>query len=189
MAEKQPKLTPNRQRIAEAILFMIARAEPKKRVMTQYDLVKALWLADTWHLTKYGRPITYDNYVAMEHGPVPSEAFDMLKPDYQGDEHFEVWPLWLVSPYRGRAYAYYSPQRPFNSAKLSQSEIHELTEAQDLVWTMGFEGTRDFTHKHPAYVAAWREGESRKSFPMDYMMLLDQDEEAFTDIVFASKHQ
>src|SRR6266446_7375344 len=72
---------PNQGRIVEAILFIFAEACERKIAVTQYDIVKSLFLADRAHLNKYGRPITFDNYVAMEHGPVPSTAYNFLKED------------------------------------------------------------------------------------------------------------
>jgi hypothetical protein len=46
------KLKPNTDKIIEAILYLITRSDQKKRVVTQCDIVKAFWLADTWHLEK-----------------------------------------------------------------------------------------------------------------------------------------
>jgi len=38
-----------------------------------------LYFADQCHLIKYGRFITGDRYVAMKHGPVPSDTYDLFK--------------------------------------------------------------------------------------------------------------
>jgi uncharacterized phage-associated protein len=38
-----------------------------------------MYFADRKHLEKYGRFICGDSYVAMKHGPVPSEIYDILK--------------------------------------------------------------------------------------------------------------
>ncbi|MEK7187832.1 MAG: Panacea domain-containing protein [Patescibacteria group bacterium] len=39
--------------------------------------IKLIWLADRYHLRRYGRPISNDNYLAMEYGPVGSSAKDI----------------------------------------------------------------------------------------------------------------
>lgn len=177
------KLTPRKDKIIESILYLITRGDKRKRVSTQYDIVKTIWFADTWHLEKYGRPVTFDNYVAMENGPVPSATYDILK----SKENRES--LWWCAPYKGKANAYYNAQRPFNSEKLSESELKELSEAQDLVWSLGFGDTKDVTHTHPAYQNAWvPDDPRRKSFPMDYSLLVDGDEELLEDLIFASTH-
>ncbi|PKN63272.1 MAG: hypothetical protein CVU57_20420 [Deltaproteobacteria bacterium HGW-Deltaproteobacteria-15] len=44
-----------------------------------HKIFKVLYFADQKHLARYGRPISGDYYVAMEHGPVPSSIYDILK--------------------------------------------------------------------------------------------------------------
>ncbi len=39
--------------------------------------IKLIFLADRYHLRKYGRLITNDNYCAMQYGPVPSRTKDI----------------------------------------------------------------------------------------------------------------
>jgi hypothetical protein len=41
--------------------------------------LKLIWLADRYHIRKYGRPITFDSYLAMKLGPVPSGAKDLAQ--------------------------------------------------------------------------------------------------------------
>lgn len=41
--------------------------------------LKLLFFADRFHLRKYGRPITNDEYFAMGYGPVPSGAKDLAE--------------------------------------------------------------------------------------------------------------
>lgn len=42
--------------------------------ISKLDVLKLIFLADRYHLRKYGRAITGDDYWAMELGPVPSVA-------------------------------------------------------------------------------------------------------------------
>src|SRR5436189_4235490 len=74
-------LKPNVQRIVAAISLIIDEAREAGQPITQYDIVKSLFLADRSSLNKYGRPITFDNYAAMKDGPVPSLAYNFLKED------------------------------------------------------------------------------------------------------------
>ena len=66
---KMARLQPNKQKILESVLFLIELAEKETYHPTQYELVKSIFIADFHHLKKYGRPITFDNYSAMELGP------------------------------------------------------------------------------------------------------------------------
>lgn len=44
-----------------------------------YSLLKILYFAECKHLMQYGRSITGDRIIALEHGPVPSFAYDKVK--------------------------------------------------------------------------------------------------------------
>ena len=44
-----------------------------------YAILKILYDADKLHLSKYGRFINGDCYVAMKNGPVPSQTYDIIK--------------------------------------------------------------------------------------------------------------
>lgn len=52
-----------------------------------HKLCKILYFADQKHLSKYGRSITGDTYIAMQYGPVPSCVDDILKA-LRGDSFF-----------------------------------------------------------------------------------------------------
>jgi uncharacterized phage-associated protein len=57
---------------------------------TFHTISKVIYFADKLHLERYGRLICGDSYVAMKHGPVPSEIYDMMK-DVRGDGFSEHW--------------------------------------------------------------------------------------------------
>jgi uncharacterized phage-associated protein len=45
----------------------------------KHKLFKILYFADQKHLTRYGRPVIGDDYIAMSNGPVPSTLYDAVK--------------------------------------------------------------------------------------------------------------
>jgi len=50
-------------------------------------LLKLMYLADRAMLTRHGKPVTYDRWVRMKHGPVLSATYDLIKgspPGYWG---------------------------------------------------------------------------------------------------------
>jgi uncharacterized phage-associated protein len=59
----------------EAILYIAQKVDDP----TFHRISKIMYFADRKHLEKYGRFICGDSYVAMKHGPVPSEIYDILK--------------------------------------------------------------------------------------------------------------
>ena len=56
----------------------------------KYSLLKILYFAEQNHLSKYGRPITGDNIIAMDFGPVPSISYNEIKYSKINPEFFEI---------------------------------------------------------------------------------------------------
>lgn len=65
------------ERIIEAFAYIAERAPVHKKNM--YNVLKVFYLADKLHMEKFGRFIFDDNYSAMQRGPVPSTAYDLIK--------------------------------------------------------------------------------------------------------------
>jgi uncharacterized phage-associated protein len=72
-------------KVVEAVLFVTQRIPNP----TLHSISKVLYYADKMHLSRYGRPISGDRYIAMKHGPVPSAAYDILK-TLRGDSPFPL---------------------------------------------------------------------------------------------------
>jgi uncharacterized phage-associated protein len=64
--------------IIEAIHYLLKKLEKADKI----KLVKLIYLADKYHLIRYGRTITNDDYYAMEHGPVGATVKDVLSFDH-----------------------------------------------------------------------------------------------------------
>lgn len=190
--KRAPRLEPQRRKILEAILLLIEDAKAAGDKLTQYDIVKSLFIADSEHLNAYGRPITFDNFVAMKFGPVPSESYDMLKPAYPWAERLGMASApFQRQPAGGTSFHYVNAERAPDLRVLSRSDVAALRAARLQVKKLGFGGVRDLTHDHPAYVAAWRPNESEsKAFDMDYRMLLDgrPDDGLIRELADASRH-
>jgi len=71
----------DRQKAIETILYLANRvSEP-----TVLRILKLLYLADKLHLSRHGRFILRDRYVAMAFGPVASNTYDLMKEPAIGD--------------------------------------------------------------------------------------------------------
>lgn len=68
----------------QSVLY-IAREIGAKKDM--HKIFKTLYFADREHLSRYGRSITGDTYIAMQFGPVPSKIDDIFKA-VRGDSYF-----------------------------------------------------------------------------------------------------
>lgn len=184
-----PDLTPNNSKILEAILLVLEKAEATGKSATQFDIAKTIFLGDLRHLQIYGRPITFDNFFAMEFGPVPSRTYDMLKPGFNWSSLSLERAPWRVRNVDSKTKEFSRPSRSANKRKLSESEISLIEQAFLDVKAMGFKKTSDFTHTLEAYKKAWDARGNLATKKMDLRLLLpDFDSEMIADLEFASKY-
>lgn len=184
------KTKPNVQKIVESILAAVRFGVASGAMVTQYDIVKTIFLADKTHLNKYGRPITFDRYVAMYHGPVPSCTYDFLKEKADAQRAYGAPFPWKRDRVNANTFSYHSPQREVDENRLSPSDIEELEAAFKLVKSLGFKQVRKLTHDDPAYIEAWRdEGGPNAAYPMAYGLLFEQPDFARAkEVAFFSEH-
>lgn len=170
------EMKPNVDRIVAALFFVMAEAKRRGRSVSQYDLVKTLFLADRAHLNEWGRPVTYDNYCAMLHGPVPSLAYDLLKGNEKALRDHRLHGLpWKSVPYIKSTRHFVASDDAFDPQDfLSDSDIEALRNALGVVHSLGFGQIRRLTHEDPAYVDAWREDGGRAAYAMKLGLLFDE---------------
>ena len=127
--------------------------------LTKLKAAKLLYLADQYHLYRHGRPITGDRYIAMDLGPVPEDAFQLisrlLEPT-EVDDASRRRALELLVVYRGvfRRYPILRARRAPDLDVFSDSEIEALDAT---IQTHGHTPARalvDLTHEHRAYKKA-----------------------------------
>jgi len=66
----------DQRKALHALLFVVTHL-PKPANM--YNVLKCLYYADRKHLQEYGRQIYGETFYALEHGPVPQAAYDIVK--------------------------------------------------------------------------------------------------------------
>jgi uncharacterized phage-associated protein len=131
----------------EALLFVAGRIPDP----TLHSLSKVFFHADKMHLSRYGRPITGDYYVAMKHGPVPSATYDILK-TIRGDARFPLprrahGALVVVNNHS------VVPSRAADESVLSKSELECLAESAAEHGSKSFNQCTAESHG-PAWTAA-----------------------------------
>ena len=67
----------NKQKSIEAVLYLISKSG--KNSYDLYKIIKMIFEADKYHLNNYMRPVTGDNFFAMNCGIVPSSIYDLCK--------------------------------------------------------------------------------------------------------------
>ena len=129
--------------------------------MSYLRLLKLLYIADRESLKETGQPITGDHVVAMEHGPVLSSVFNLIKGEHSDWGH---WSRFLQrSGYRLKLIL-----DPGNG-KLSKYEIAKLREITRIYddkneWEMIY-----IVHEFPE----WKRndpGKSSKPIPLEHVL-------------------
>ena len=173
---KHVVLTPNARRIQAALYHLMLEAQRRGQNVSQYDLVKTLFLADRAHLNEWGRPVTYDNYSAMKHGPVPSLAYDFLKSNANSLREHRIDILPWTSVERANSVRHFFPNENALDVDLylSSSDLEALDDALGMVLRLGFSQIRKLTHEDPAYLDAWREGGVKAAYEMKLGLLYER---------------
>jgi len=61
----------------KAILLYFGNSTDRK-FLGKVKLMKLFYFLDFMHVKKYGAPVTYDTYVNLEHGPIPSAIKNLV---------------------------------------------------------------------------------------------------------------
>ncbi len=190
-AAPRVRLKPNVQKVVAAITYVIARADARSMFVSQYDILKTIFIADKTHLNKFGRPITFDNYYAMRAGPVPSLTYDFLKEKSTAlsSAHLHTLP-WDRQDGGGGRFLYMNADPARIDDHLSESDKFALADAFTTVKSLTFGQIIALTHDDPAYKEAWQGGESeQKAFLMSLGMLFDApDFDEAEALQFQSRH-
>jgi uncharacterized phage-associated protein len=161
-SERLPRwpFTLDADKAVEAVVYVVSKI-PKP---TFHSISKVLFHADKAHLSRYGRPISGDRYVAMKHGPVPSATYDILK-SLRGESMFlvpepRIRESLSVEGYSVRAL------RAADLGVLSQSEIECLTESAHE------HGAKSFTQRTAeSHGPAWQAADENDVIQLESLLL------------------
>lgn len=186
------ELEPNIPRIVEAVLCIVSHASASGFRVTQHHLAKSLFMADVDHLARFGRPITFDNYVATEEGPVPRRSHDFLMENPGAVAEAGGHLPWTrqAAPELGRGcYAFDRALRAVDGDILSPSDLTALRGALEKAKAIDLGVSPDLAREHPAYLDAWRNAFERGHPRMDYGRLCGEGgPDRAAELAFLSRH-
>jgi len=149
----------------EAILYVAARANTDL-----YGTLKLLYVADKLHLERFGRFMYGESYSAMQWGPVPSNAYDMVK-FVRGDRpHCRNECAKKAFKMVGDAFELL---RGPDLEELSKSDIACMDEAIAEHGRNSFDGFKRLTHD-AAWNAAWSAVGDKGSTPIPIESIASQ---------------
>lgn len=117
-----------------------------------YKLLKVIYFADKEHLHRYGRFIFGDRYVAMNHGPVPSGAYDIVK-YVRGDMAWGPECPEAKDAFGADRYSV-APYIDADRNLFSDSDIECLDEAIKKYGHLSFPELKRISHRDQAYMDA-----------------------------------
>lgn len=131
------------EKAIEVLLYIVSKANNTNKLNDVYRALKIIYFADKEHLYKYGRLICDDSYVAMNHGPVPSGCYDIIKL-VRGDGYcFTDYPLEEVLSVEGNII---TPQREADLELLSESDVECIDESINKYGNLSISALRRRSH-------------------------------------------
>lgn len=131
--------------------------------------LKLVYFADRYHLRKYGRMITNDNYLAMEHGPVPSTTKDIAEATDYLDETIKAYSQGFVEPIGTLAI---KAINSLDESVLSESDLEALIFSWDNFGHLNQFELRDLTHLYPEWFKIKDDLASVSCLPMNLLDFL-----------------
>ena len=136
--------TVDREKTIETLVYIASRWPNVGR----FHVGKVIYFADRDHLRRYGRPVTGDRMIAMDNGPVPSLAYDILKQPALADGAIGEKP--------GKPHPEYMALREPDLTYFSKTDLACLDAAIEHCRKMSFGAISDETHTHKAWLRARR---------------------------------
>jgi uncharacterized phage-associated protein len=162
------------EKAIEAVIYIAGKVPNPTRLRVS----KILYFADKTSLEQFGRFICGDTYCAMQHGPVPSNTYDLMKEAPASGE-------WGFRTANNRDVI---PLREPDLDELSESDIICLDQALHMYGTVPVWKLIDDSHDE-AWKRAWdtRGGKGSSEIPIeDIVRLLEDAEELLEHLRIAS---
>jgi uncharacterized phage-associated protein len=161
-----------------ALAYLASKNLPE---FDKYKSCKLLFLADKYHLVKYARPITGDEYFAVPYGPIPSSVLDRLNLFEQGKDDSLAAVFELDKRYM---YPRYTAKIQSDFSVLSQSDIMALDRIAELFGQKSFPELKAITHAMPAYYKAWKsKPEDSKRAGMAFEDFFEEESESVKGVL------
>jgi uncharacterized phage-associated protein len=146
----------DQRKALHAMLFVVTHLPKPANV---YNVLKCLYYADRKHLQEYGRQIYGETFHAIEHGPVPSAAYEIIKyvdgrakRDLQFPEAFELLDVNDI---------HVSARGSVDTELLSRSDMACLLDVARKYGRMSFGKLKNLSHQGKAFENADANGEMK----------------------------
>lgn len=143
------------QRRFDKIIELLVRMAEIKPNRDQYQAVKLFYLSDKEHFNRYGRPITFEIYYALDYGPVASTALDLIKGNSHTLREAGISRLPISIQRLDKLYLLRKAERAVDLDVFSKSDLKVFDEIVAEYGDRSFDDLYQITHRHAAYRNAW----------------------------------
>jgi len=163
----------------EAIAYLASRSNNGFDI---YKACKLLFLADKYHLVRYGRTITGDTYFALLHGPAPTRTLGLLSMLIEDPATAPALSSVLRVDRSFQHPRFKTVQSP-GMENLSKSDVEALDETVARFDAKTFSELRALTHEMVAYQKAWDRRGNKNSVPMAFEDFFEEDSDAMAGVL------
>ena len=163
----------NLEKSLQTVLYVANRLKRKDF----HKIFKIIYFADREHLSKYGRPITGDTYIAMKDGPVPSKIDDIFKA-VRGDSFFASDATEYAKLFSVHDWWFIKPNKAADLDYLSQSDIEELDDSLAKYGSLSWDEVRERSHDF-----AWRVTPVNRQISLDDIMREVGEDEGYIEYI------
>lgn len=164
----------NYEKSVQVILYIVSKLERRDF----HKIFKILYFADREHLSKFGRTITGDHYIAMKAGPVPSNIYDLFKA-IKGDSYFSKDELKAYFEVENEFFI--KPKKDPDLDEISNSDINVLNEVLAKYGDMDFE-----TIKRKSHDFAWNQTSRDAKICMENILKESGESQEYIEYVMES---
>lgn len=143
-----------------------------KRLLGKVKLMKLFYFADFCHLKKHGSPITWDTYINLEHGPIPSGIKNLVD-DAEDLDASKLSDTIKIEKIENGYLHRVVPMRNFSESDkkyFSETEMSIMKDVCDRFFDKNTKEIEETSHKE----SAWKETSFLDMIPYS-MALKDED--------------
>ncbi len=178
-------MEPDYKKITQIINYLV-RKDASSSSMHELKIIKLVWAADRYHLRKYARTVSGDQYYAMINGPVGSMTKDVAEfsnnstfRSLNNDSAFKYIASY-INYKKSNQDAQLSSVNDTDKTELSDSDREALDFAWDNFGKYDYISLIEITHKYPEWTlkqSKLDEGEKRAKINLfDFFKNLTTDE-------------
>ena len=133
--------------VIEAIVYILQRIKQADKI----KIIKLIYLADKYHLAKYGRTVTGDDYYAMWLGPVGSAVKDVLSLDdiVLSSENIDRVKS-VIEKVNDHTFKS-KVDGKFSFCALSETDLEALDHVINIFGAMSSRELVEYTHRYPEW--------------------------------------